>query len=344
MKTNKLLPFLLFILSFGQLNAQHSDFETVLMHGLSDYESGEYKNALSWFQQAYKLNRQSNKAAYYVALTHLALDNNVDAATHSSKVIKRKGDYCEDAYLVNATAWSNLGRKEKAFKILTEASKKFPDNYLIYYNLALTLYKDKNYAKAQEFAIHTIDMYPANAGSHLLLSHIMFAQGERIQSMLPLYYFLLLEPQGQRSANAYDLLINLWNQGMRQKGQRDIQLVKAGYKYGDFAQSELSLSLIETSQNIKTDNLSTTPTHNITLGQFGNRNNALFDILEEASKHKSGFWWDFYVSFFSKIKNNKLTAPFSYYISASRYNDDMLLWMSENESHFNEFATWMEAQ
>ncbi len=344
MKVNRLLIFILFLNSFGQINAQSSDFDTIMLHGISDYESGKYENALSWFNQAYKINRESNKACYYLSLAHLALENYTDAATYSAKVIRRGGEHSEDAYLVNAGSWDNLGRHEKATKIYKQALKKWPTNYLIHYNLALSLHNDKKYAEAQEYATNAIEIYPAHTSSHILLAYIMFAQGERIQSMLPLYYFLLLEPEGDRSAAAYELLNNLWNQGLRQKGQRDIQLVQAGYKYADFASSELSISLIKSAENMENNNKEATLNSNSLLVQFAQRNQAFFKILEEASLDKNGFWWDFYVNFFSKLQNNKLTEPFSYYISTSRYNTDVLLWISGHPAHFQKFSTWMEAQ
>ncbi len=335
---------MLFLNSFGQINAQSTDFETIMQRGLSDYESGKYENALSWFKQAFKLNRESTKACYYLSLAHLALENYPDAATYSSKAIKKGGEYSEDAYLVNAGSWDNLGRHEKATRIYKQALKNWPASYLIRYNLALSLHNNEKYVQAQEYAINAIEIYPAHASSHLLLAYIMFAQGERIQSMLPLYYFLLLEPEGERSAAAYDLLKNLWNQGVRQKGQRDIQLVQAGYKYDDFASSELSISLIKAAENLENNSKEATYDFNSLLVQFAHRNQSFFKILEEASRDKNGFWWDFYVNFFSKLQNNKLSEPFSYYISTSRYNTDVLLWISAHPAQFQQFSTWMEAQ
>ncbi|SMO79702.1 Tetratricopeptide repeat-containing protein [Saccharicrinis carchari] len=344
MKINKLLTCLLFISSFGQLFSQSSDFETILTRGISDYETGRYENALSWFTQAFKLKRESNKACYYLSLAHLALENNEEAATYSAKVIKRGGKYSEDAYLVNATVWANLGRNKKARRIYNQALKKYPTNYLIYYNLAFSLHNDKNFEKAQEYATMSIELHPAHASSHLLLAYIMYAQGERVQSMLPLYYFLLLEPESDRSKAAYELLTNLWNQGIRQKGQRDIQLVAAGFHYDDFAQTELSISLIKAAKNIQNERNEAPTSRNNLLVEFAQNNNAFFTILEEASDNKDGFWWDFYVNFFSKLKKNNLNEPFSYYISASRYNDDVLLWMSANMAQFKRFTSWMENQ
>ncbi len=344
MKVNRFLIFIFFLNSYGQINAQSTDFDTIMQKGVSDYETEKYESALSYFKQAFKLNRHSNKACYYLSLAYMALDNYPDAATYSAKVISRDGEYIEDAYLVNASAWDNLGRHKKATKIYKQALKKWPTNYLLHYNMALSFYNDKKYIKAQEYATNAIEIYPAHASSHILLAYIMFAQGERIQSMLPLYYFLLLEPKSDRSTAAYELLNNLWNQGVRQKGQRDIQLVQAGYKYDDFASAELAISSIKASENLENSKKEETPTDNNLLVQFAHNNNALFNILEETSQDKNGFWWDFYVNFFSKLQRNKLTEPFSYYISTSRYNTDVLLWISGHPAYFQKFSTWMEAQ
>ena len=342
MKKIKLLVLLLFVCAVGKSKAQSVDFETIMSRGLSDYETGKYEDALSWFKQAYKLDRKSDVACYQLAMVHLALQDYTNAAIYSSKVIDRKSELSEDAYLLNGSAWENLGRNKKARRIYNEALKKYPSNYLAHYNLALSLFNEKESDKAQEHVIRAIEIYPAHASSHLLLAYIMFDKGERVQSMLPLYYFLLLEQDSDRSSTAYELLSSLWSQGIRQKGQRDIQLVKAGFKYDEFASAELAVGMIKASENIRKEGES--KFSNAILVRFAENNETLFKILEESSKDKYGFYWDFYVKFFKKIQKNNFAEAYSYFISSCRYNDDVLLWMSGHHKEFYAFTTWMQAQ
>lgn len=344
MKGNRLLVLLLVIVLNSALFAQSSDFETIVSRGIIDYESGKYESALTWFEQAYKMDKKSELACYQLALTQLALHDDQKAAMYSYKVIERNEEYKEDAYLINGSAWENLGRTEKARRIYKEALKIYPDNYLLSYNLALSFFNDGKYDKAQEYVVRAIESYPAHASSHLLLSYIMFDKGERVQSMLPLYYFLLLEQDSDRSETAYELLGSLWNQGVRTKGQRDIQLVEAGFKYNDFASVELAVSMIKASESMAKEGNNLSDTSNSLLVKFANNSKVFFKILKDESEDKEGFWWDFYVNFFSKIDKNDLTEPFSYFISSCRYNSDVLLWMSDNHQEFQRFTSWMEVQ
>ncbi|MCW3787352.1 tetratricopeptide repeat protein [Plebeiibacterium sediminum] len=322
----------------GGLDAQTKDLETIISRGVAEYELGNYEDALNFFKQAYKYDKSSSVACYELALTHLALKDNENAALFSGKLITRKNaEYQEDAYLINGSAWENLGREHRARKIYKEGIKKFPGNYLLRYNLALSLFNSKEYDEAQKYAISAVELAPDHGSSHLLLAYIMFDKGERVKSMLPLYYFLLIEQDSDRSTTAYDLLTSLWEQGVTMKGQREIMLVNAGYKYSDFGSAELAISLMKAAEKSnEMDGLQNK------LINFAQNNQTLFKLLSEAAIEKEGFWWDFYVDFFTKIEENNLSEPFSYFISSCKHNEDVLLWLSEHHKDFQRFTAWME--
>ncbi|TLX70840.1 tetratricopeptide repeat protein [Labilibacter sediminis] len=340
-KRNYLLG--LFIIVSHLLLAQSDELETILDRGKVEFERGNYEEALTWFKQAYKLDRGSNKVCYELALTHLSLGNDEDVAVYSGKIIKRGGEFQEDAFLLNGSAWENLGRAERALKIYKEGLEHFPSSYLLHYNLALALFNEKEYDEAQEYAINAIELYPAHSSSHLLLAYIMYDKGERIQTMLPLYYFLLIEQNSNRSVGAYDLLHALWDQGVRKKGQREIQLLNAGYEHSEFGEAELAVSLIKSAE-LANDSNKVNSLYNTRLIRFAENNSAFFKILSESSEGKYSFWWEFYVGFFEKIERSHFTESFSYFISSCKYNDDVLLWLSDNHQDFQKFTKWMEAQ
>ncbi len=323
----------------NMMNAQVSDFETLISRGSSEYEIGNYEEALNFFKQAYKYDKSSNVVCYELALTYLALNENENAAIYSGKLIKRDQEYQEDAYLIIGSAWENLGREHRARKMYKEGIKKYPGNYLLRYNLALSLFNAKEYDEAQEYAISAIEIEPKHGSSHLLLAYIMFDKGDRVQSMLPLYYFLLIEQDSDRSNTAYDLLQSLWNQGVTMKGRRDIMLVNAGYKYSDFGPAEQAVSLMKAEESSHKENLENIENKLI---HFAQNNQSLFKFLTEASVDKDGFWWEFYVNFFSKIANNNLSVPFSYFISSCKHNEEVLLWLSDHHEDFQRFTAWME--
>ncbi len=332
----RLIIQMLLILCVNGVFAQSNDFNTIMKNGAAEYELGNYEEALNFFKQAYRYDKNSNQACYEMALTYLSLGQNEEAAIYSGKVISRGGAYEEDAYLINCSAWEILGREKRAEKLYLEGLKKHPGNYLLHYNLALLLYNGKEYDKAQKHTIRAIELEPAHASSHLLLAYVMFDQGERVQSMLPLYYFLLIEQGSDRSSVAYDLLTALWEQGVRMKGRRDIKLVKAGYNYSQFGQVELAMS------EIKSKDKELLGEDENYLAKFTEDNKAFFNILSESSVDKKGFWWEFYVSFFSKLDKNEMIEPFSYSISSCKHSKEVLLWLSEHEEAYQRFTLWLE--
>ncbi len=339
MSEKNILLAIIFSVFYLGLSAQGGDFKTIVSQGVFNYEKGDYEEALSFFKQAYRINRKSDYVCYELALTYLALNENENAAIYSGKIIDKGKEYIEDAYLINASAWENLGRTKRAQKIYTKGIKALSGSYLLHYNLALSLYNDKKYDKAQEHAITAVELEHGHGSSHLLLAYIMFDKGERVKSMLPLYYFLFIEQDSDRSATAYELLTTLWNQGVTHQGQKEIRLINAGFEYSEFGAVELALSMIKpldgTEKHVDSSK-------NPGLIRFADNNKVLFKVLAESAEGKQGFWWDFYVNFFSKIDQNNLSEPFSYFISSCKYNKDVLIWLSENHKEYKRFSEWIE--
>ncbi len=330
MLKNKSIGFIFFcLLAVFNLYGQSTDFDVLISKGTTAYDQGKYPEALEYFKQAYKLDKKSEKACYQLALGYLAVGENENAAIYSGKLMDDENDYRKDAYLVNASAWENLGRQFKAKKMYEEGLKLYPSSYLLHYNLALTLNDLKDYDKAMDHVEAAIALKPDHASSHFLLAYIMNNKGERIQSMFPLYYFLLLEPSTERSVRAYEFLELLWDKGLSAKEQKDIRLAKAGFSYNDFAQVELTLSEAKKQSDSK-----------VPLEKFVNNTESLFHILSEMPEDKKGIWWEFYVKFFNTIQRGNLTEAYSYYISNCKYNEEVKIWSGDHIDDLQRFMEW----
>lgn len=338
MLIKRLVTYVLVLFYSVGVFAQLNDFETIMNNGMASYELGNYGEAISFFKQAYQYDKTSNLACYQLALTYLSLREFEDAAIYSGKVISKKGEYLEDAYLVHGSAWESLGRSFRAKKNYQEGLTVFPGSYLLHYNLALLLFDSNEFEEAQAHAISAIEILPAHASSHLLLAYIMFDKGERVKSMLPLYYFLMIEQNSDRSIAAYDLLSTLWDQGVRVKGRRDINLVKAGYNYSEFGEIELAISPVVEAK--KTDEKKVYVPGS-RLIKFAENSKTLFKTLSESSTDKDGFWGEFYMNFLSNIENNDISESFSYFISSCKYNEDVVSWISNHSKDFQRFTVWM---
>ncbi|WP_282038797.1 tetratricopeptide repeat protein [Saccharicrinis aurantiacus] len=326
------------------VSAQNSDLETIVKKGREAYDAGNFEKSVKWFKQAHKFDKKSEEIMCELALSYLAHGDYTNAALYSGKVIanKKGSDFAEECYIMHGNSWDKQLRRKRAQKTYKEAIEAYPNNYLLYYHLANSLYREKKYEEAQEQLINLFKINPTYGSGHLLMAYIEYDKGERIKAMLPLYYYLLVEQDSERSEGVYDFLNNLWNQGVRVKAQRESKLYTAGVNLGDFAEQEHLLKEYEINRDTVINEVG--GIKNLTLIRFAENTNYLFSSLGNTPEVNYGFYWEFYVDLFAKINRNHYSDAYSYFISDCKYKDDVLLWMSSNYQTFKKFTEWMELQ
>jgi len=152
--------------------------------------------------------------------------------------------------------------------------------------------------------------------------------------MLPLYFFLLIEPNSSRSAIEYKKLRNYMDLGVKKTSENNINISLPMNNDSDFGAAEMMVSLTKASNSIE-ENINKSD-----LQLFAENNESIFKILGELKKENTGFWWDFYVPFFYELANQNLTKPYSYYISLSK-GDEVTSWIEENNEEFEKFKNWL---
>jgi tetratricopeptide (TPR) repeat protein len=227
------------------------------------------------------------------------------------------------------------GKPKEAIKIYKEAIKDFPNNHLIYYNLAYTSYNIQEYKDAEGALQKALKIKSSHASSHILLAYVMDDQGNRVKSLLALYNFLLLEPKGKRAKAAYEMLDSKLKMGVKKENENTTIVTMSDNKESDeFRAAELMLSLLEASKNLEKNEGKTE------YELFSANTNSFFSVLGELKKNNKGFWWNYYVEFFySMTKANHIDA-FSYYIMQSRNDENVNSWIKTNKEKIDALSKW----
>lgn len=333
MKKTKLLITISLIFMSGYILGQNQELENLIREGIEFHDKGEYKKAIELYQKALSIDPNSSLANYEIAFSYLSDKDYKNAELYSKKVIDLKKDNYLAAYITYGNALDMQGQSKKAIKSYEKAMKDF-DNYLLYYNHALTCFNSGETDKAYNSAIKAINNNSSHASSHLILSKIMEKKGSRIKAMLPLYFFLLIEPNSGRSATEYQTLRNYIDLGVSQTSEKNINVEVPMGKDPDFGAAEIMISLSKASNNIEENKGKSD------LELFAENNDGLFRILGELKKDNSGFWWDFYVPFYYEMATNDLTKAFSYYISLSN-GEEADKWIEDNNAEFEKFKNWI---
>jgi tetratricopeptide (TPR) repeat protein len=319
------------------LFGQNEDVRELVSQGTELHDQGKYEEAISKYKAALDIDKNSTVANYELSYTYMTIEKYDDAIKYSKKVIEQNADNQQAAYIVLGTSLDLKGKQKNAIKTYEDGLVKFPNSNLLNYNLAYTSYNIGDYDKAEKAAINAILAKPTHGSSHLVLSNIMKAKGERVKALLPLYYFLLLEPNSKRSLQIFNILNGMLNQGVEKQSDNNINInvPSSASKDSLFGAADMMISLLGANKYTDENKEKTDSDF------FVETNESLFGILGELKKDNKNIYWDLYVTKFDDLVQTKNIEAFSYYISQSTNTDKVNNWIANNQDKMKIFKEWI---
>lgn len=318
------------------LCAQEATVNDLISAGIKSHDKGNYAAAISFYKKALLLDNRSAHANYETAASYFALKDYKNVIKHCDHVIGARSGYEDLAYILKGSALDFLGKPAEAIKIYKAGLKKHTGNHLLYYNLAITSFNVKAYNDAEDALQQSLKLNPAHASSHFLLGLLMITQEKRVPGMLAIYNYLLLEPKDKRTASALKTLEEEWERRVKKESEQNTAITIPGKKDTDeFYTAELMLDLLKASKSNETNKGKTASQ------LFVENTHSFFTILGEMKKDKKGFWWNFYVDYFTTLAANKHTEAFCYYITQSK-EEVYSKWVKDNFPKFETFSDWYQ--
>ncbi len=334
MKMFRLLTFVFAALIFSPYAfGQEEEIKKIIIKGIELHDQGNFSEAIAMYEKVLEIDQNSSLAHYEMALSYLSAKDYAKAEKHSKKVIELDKGNTLEAYVALGNAQDLLGKPDKALKSYEKGMKKF-DHYLLYYNHAIACLNKGKIDKAYDSAIKAINNNSGHASSHLILSKIMDQKNSRIQAMLPLYFFLMIEPNSNRAGTEYDVLRGYLNRGVSKESENQINVLLSIDDESEFSAAEMMISLVKSSENLEENKGKTD------LELFAQQNDKIFKILGELKKDNQGFWWDFYVTFFYDLAKSSHTKPYSYFISLSK-GEEASDWLVAHEAELKGLSDWV---
>ncbi|SHF08099.1 tetratricopeptide repeat protein [Dysgonomonas macrotermitis] len=322
-----LISFFIFISCSLTAYSQPSS-DKLIRKGVSLHDKGRYNDAISYYQQALKANPSSMSATYEMALSYLMLKDYDNALKYSTKVINANfKPLLVDAYCVKSTALSEMNKLDQSIKLLNEGLERCGDEYLIHYNLGLSYFKMKNLRLSIYHLQKAIEIDTTHPSAFLLYAYVLSDSERWVQSFMAFHFFLLLEPNTDRSKDAFGEMYDIITQKIpngsplltpedgidRQKlydQLRNIQpkIDDQRFQYAFFEQASRQIFF--------------------TLGQ-----------MQDDSR--KGLLWDFFVPIYSEILESGYFDTYCRYTSVS-YFPVSLEWWNSNTNKVDGFISWFE--
>lgn len=333
-----------FTLGFGQnlITAQK-----LVEEGIEYHDKGDYKTAISKYDDALKLDKDNLYALAEKSLSLFYSGENEKAANICKLALdkhgKTKDQDLQNIYVTYGNSLDHLEKKDEAIKIFNKGIKEFPDYYQLYYNKGITLVKDpKTLEEALVCFQEAIIKNPNHASSHNALGRMLKSQDKRIPSILAFCRFLTIEPNSKRASENLDFLNSYINENVSVTGENSITINldpskipdgKGKVSKNDFSTSDMILSMDvaldhDTSNKNKSD-----------VEKFTRKIETLVATFKESKKHK-GFYWDYYVPYFIEMSDKKFIETFSYIIHTSSNNKETQDWLAKHDKEIQDFFTW----
>lgn len=329
----RILLTLCFVFTCALLSAQDGSFDEHFKAGITFHDAGEYDKAIAEYEKAMAIDPDVSDVYYEIAYSNFEKGEYEKAVEYCKKSLAIDDKSALACYIVMGSAEDMLGQPQQALKTYEEGMAKF-ENYLLYYNYGLTSYNENLLDQAEEALIKGITINPDHASSHLVLSDVMRKRNKRVQALLSLYYFLLLEPNSERSAIEYEDLLELLKQGVKKKDEKNIDVSIAFDGDSSFSAAELLISM-QQATSLAEGNEDKTD-----LELFAERNQAIFSTIAGLDKKDNDdFWWNFYVSSFSDFVEADIIEQLSYYMSLSQ-GEEARAWFDENPEKTTKFQDY----
>ena len=330
------LLFFVFLLLTANTLLGQDEVTDLVKEGIALHDEGKYDEAIAIYEKALALDPKSALVHYELGYSYYAKGDYQKALKYTDFVLKQGDQFVLDCYILKGNALDNMGKGKKAIKVYEKALEQFPEEYLLSYNLALSLYNQRILDQAEENLVNAIYSNLAHSSSHVLLAQIQIEKGERIPAVLSLFFFLLVEPVSSRAESSYEQLIKQMQKGVQKEDDQNINInLSLGDVQGDFSAAELMLSLSEASKY--TDENKDKTEEEL----FVKRTETLITVLDGMKEGKSGIWWELYIDFYSRVQQAEHLETFCYMISQVK-GETVTKWLDEHPEKVEAFLKWLE--
>jgi len=341
-----ILPLLCSI-SFGQNQA---DAEKFVNEGVACHDKGQYDMAISKYDQALALDKDNLLALMEKALTLLSLKKYDESINYCQKAIStHPGDrLLKTLYVTYGNAYDGLNKGEKSLEIYDQGITVFPDYYQLYFNKGITLTNQKRYEDAMQCFEKAVLLNPKHASSHNAIARLSSIKNRKIPSLLAYCRFLSIEPGSDRARENLAGLQKIMKGNVKETGDKSVTInidpnvlddteKKGKQKENNFGATDLILSM-DAAMDLDKKNIGKKEVE-----QFYRKFQTVCGSLKETRNNNYGFFWDYYVPYFTEMKDRNFVETFSYIVFASSNDPAIAQWLKNNKARVDKFFEWSEA-
>lgn len=343
------LAVLLFCLLTTSTWGQNSEVEKLISEGISLHDKRLYPAAIERYKQALKLDPNSSTAYYEMAYSYALMGKSKKAIKSANKVIKIGRGNEGQAYMLKANLLDDMGKTAQAIKTYEAGLANDPNDYLMHFNYGISLVRDQQLGLAELALLNGAQLNPSHPSGHYVLGLVMADQGQTAQAVMSLYYFLMMEPEGDRADNAHQLLI-AETKGNATKGEDGSINITLGslMNQGTFSSTNMLLDLVgavggDIDKKIEEvgieDDLTETERN---LNRFKSIFKTISEVEAKNPTEAEQIWLDFYVAFYKRLLSEEMhLETASYLVQGPGGEKEVEEWLLAHQKELNRLKVYL---
>lgn len=321
--------------------------DDLVMEGIELHDNGDYKGAIAKYDKALAIDKDNLFALTEKAYSLLSLGKNKESIENCEKAIKLYPDD-EDlnvVYVTYGNAMDGLKNTEKAIEIYNQGLSKFPDFYQLYFNKGVSQSSLKLYDEALHSFEKAVICNPNHASSHNAIGRLKNYDGKRIPAMLAFCRFLAIEPQSTRAEENLAALDVIMNGNVEKTGKQSVTInISAGILGDTLANgdpSENSFSMVDMMLSMSAAlDFDKKYKNETEVEKFIRKFDTFCSTLKEGEEKNYGFYWDYYVPYFTAMQEKGFIEAYSYIAFASTGESDVTKWLKSHTKEMEAFYAW----
>lgn len=315
------------VVALPLLAAEESDQR--IDQGVALHDAGKYDEAVAVYKSVLADDPSNALAIYELAYTYQAKQDFAACRALLEPRLRQRSRYQLALYNVLGNCLDGAGESDKAIATYRAGLKLAPDDGQLLFNLGLALYSRGLKDEAREVVKREVRLRPAHGSGHLLLANIFAEQHFRTAAVVEYLRFLGREPDGARSKPAAEALLALLNQGVEQKGAKNINInvdPNSPKGEGDFSAFEMSMAIV--SGGRFTEENAGKSAFERTRAQVASMINILIEMPAAGNNHTANV----NVPFFKKLAEEKLVDVYAGLVLSSLHLEGFDEWLKANQT------------
>jgi tetratricopeptide (TPR) repeat protein len=327
-----IVAYMFHFLAFAQIST-----DSLMEIGAKHYDNKDYDKAVASYLLALQQDSTETFVINELAVTYFQKQDYVNAIKYSSKLLESDNLFRLSAYITRGSALDLSQQNKEAIITFKAGIKEFGYHPLLGYNLGFNLYKMKDFEEAATILERTIYKTPTHASSHLLLANSLAYLQKKPESLLALYYFLLLEPNTERSKIAFQSIIDIYNANIVVVADGTIEILLDGNSNSIVPEVDLLFTFL-TNNRLNDNNFK----EEMSLENFISSTSSIFGILKPDVEKMDNYnvWWDLYIPFFSSLSQTKHVSTYCYFITQT-VSKEAYEWGQQHAEKIKSFSEWV---